>query len=229
MDVKPPELEGVYKTDFLSAQALSRLPGIERASASVRLSDMSSDFVFFNHGILFTEIRLDADPIKEFALQSGDSDSVFFLRYDRPIFRNFSSEFWNTVIFCCKKELWLSLKMILNNIIFKSLDNKVYSCFVQNVYMPDPYLWKGDIENLKVPVSEWGDLCEKADRGIHGDGRYANVPFPSYPTAAKIYVMGISGPDRLAYMKSGIKPFIVYDDPEPETLALQEVINKHVQ
>lgn len=228
MDGKLPELEGVYKTDCLSVQELSRLPGISRASLSMRLSDMSSDFVFFNHGSLFTEIRLDVDPVKEFAFQSGDEDSVFFLSYDKPLFRNFVNGFWNSVIFGCKKELWPALKQLLNSIIFKSLDNKVYSCFVQNVYLPDPYLWKGDTENIKVPVSDWGDLCEKADRGINGDARYTNVVFPAYPPAAKIYVIGVSGPDRLAYMKSGIRPFIVYDDPEPQVLALQEIVNRHV-
>jgi hypothetical protein len=228
MDGKLPEPEGVYIADCLSAQELSRLPDIERAGLSLKLSDMQSDFVFFNHGILFTEIRLDTDPVQEFVYRSGQSDSVFFLSYDRPLFRNLVSAFWNSVIFGCKKELWPELRRTLNGILFKANDNKVYSCFLQNVYLPDPYLWNGSTENITVPLSDWGDLCEKADRGLNGDARYSHVVFPAYPEAAKIHVMGVSGPDRLAYMKSGLKPYIVYDDPEPETLALQEVINKHV-
>lgn len=133
MDGKLPEPEGICIADSLSAQELSNLPAIDRAGISLKLSDMQSDFVFFNHGILFTEIRLDTDPVQEFVYRSGQSDSVFFLSYDRPLFRNLVNPFWNSVIFGCKRELWPALRTALNSILFKALDKKVYSCFVQNV------------------------------------------------------------------------------------------------
>jgi hypothetical protein len=63
---------------------------------------------------------------------------------------------------------------------------------------------------------------------MSGDSRYTGVIFPDYPQSLKIFVAGVSGPSRLAYMRSGVRPYVAYDVAEQETLNLQEVIKDHV-
>jgi hypothetical protein len=226
------EFEGVHKTDGPSSKELSNLPPIQRVQSAERLSALSGDFIFFNHGLLFTEAGMSHDPVEEFMLKKDDYEAVFAVEYDRPLFKGLKfpgDDTWNRVLLGCKRELWPDLYFLLNTLIaVSSVSKKIYSCFLSNVYIPDPNLWDGTLAGFKVDPKAWGDLCEKSDRGMSGDSRYTDVIFPDYPQSLKIFVAGVSGPSRLAYMRSGIRPYVAYDVAEQETLNLQEVIKSHV-
>jgi len=71
-------------------------------------------------------------------------------------------------------------------------------------------------------------LVKEADKGSKGIKEFEGCLFPSSPAAIKIYVAGVSGPNRLAYMRSGLMPFVDYDVPEDKTLALQGVLGSNV-
>jgi hypothetical protein len=70
-------------------------------------------------------------------------------------------------------------------------------------------------------------MCEMADKGLRGNPDFSGNVFPSKPVGIKIYVAGVSGPDRLAYMRSALRPYVAYDVAEPKTLALQEVLGSN--
>jgi hypothetical protein len=70
-------------------------------------------------------------------------------------------------------------------------------------------------------------MCEMADKGMRGNPEFTGRVFPSSPTGIKIYVAGVSGPDRLAYMRSALRPYVAYDVAEHKTLALQEVLSSN--
>jgi len=223
------EFEGVHKTDGPSSKELSSLPPIQRVQSAERLSELSGDFIFFNHGLLFTEAGMSHDPVEEFMLKKDNYEAVFAVEYDRPLFRglNFAKDStWNRVILGCKRELWPDLYFLLNTMVVVS-PSKIYSCFLSNVYMPDPNLWDGTTNGFKVDPRVWGDLCEQSDRGLSGDERYKNVVSPDYPQNIKIYVSGVSGPNRLAYIRSGIRPYVAYDVAEDKTKELQGVLKGH--
>lgn len=226
------DIEGLYKAEGPSSAELANLPPIRRVQAANCLSDLCKDFVFFNHGLLFTEVGMSEDPVEEFMLKRDKHDAVFAVQYGRPLFRGLDSRWdqtWNSIIMGCRRELWPELYMLLNTLVaVNSAANKVYSCFLSNVYMPDPSGWDGSLVGFKVPPREWGSLCENSDRGMSGDARYSNVIFPDYPQSLKIFVTGVSGPARLAYLKSAPRPYVVYSVPEAKTLALQGVINRSV-
>lgn len=222
------KIEAVKTADDFLSVGVGNITPIERARTAERLSVLQSEFVLFNHGMIFTETKMDSDPVQEFANRTQDSEAIFFLQYDRPLLVGMRDRFWNSVIFACKKKLWPDLKLILNNLIFKETTGRVYSCFVHDVYLPDPYLWDGNKSGIKHTSEQWGELCENADRGLNGDARYTNVYFPSRPLPAKIHIIGVSGPIRLAFIKSGLFPKAVYDEPEKEVLILQEALKNHV-
>lgn len=222
------EKEGLHKADGLSNQELKNLPPIQKVQMAESLSALSDDFVFFNHGLLFTEAGFTADPVEEFMLKKDNYEAVFAVEYDRPLFRgvNFVQDSsWNNILLGCKRDLWPDLYLLLNTLIAVGYKG-VYSCFMQNAYMPDPNTWSGDTANIKVNPSKWGEICEQADKGLSGDPKYKDVVFPSYPPFIKIFLSGVSGPSRLAYFKSGLRPFVAYDKPEEMTVALQSVLEK---
>jgi hypothetical protein len=220
------EKEGLHKSEGLSSQELKNLPPIQKVQMAESLSALSGDFVFFNHGLLFTEAGFTADPVEEFMLKLDDYQAVFAVEYERPLFKglNFVGDgSWNKILLGCKVEVWPDLYRLLNTLI--AVGNKgVYSCFMQNAYMPDPNLWTGVMSGVEVSSAKWGETCERADRGLSGDSRYKDVAFPSYPSFIKIHLSGVSGPSRLAYFKSGLWPCVNYDKAESATLKLQAIL-----
>lgn len=218
------EFEGVHKTEGPSFKELNNLPPIQKVQMAEKLSALSDDFIFFNHGLLFTEAGFTQDPVEEFMLKKDNYEAVFAIEYDRPLFKgiNFPGDStWNRILLGCRKELWPELYFLLNTLIAISpITKKVYSCFLNNVYMPDPNQWSGTLDGINVDPLKWGDLCEKADRGLSGDSRYSDIAFPGYPTPIKIFVTGVSGPIRLCFLKSGLFPFVSYDKPEEQAVLL---------
>ena len=222
------EKEGLHRSEGPSSQELKNLPPIQKVQMAESLSALSGDFVFFNHGLLFTEAGFAADPVEEFMLKLDDYQAVFAVEYERPLFKglNFVGDgSWNKILLGCKVEVWPDLYRLLNTLI--AVGSKgVYSCFMQNAYMPDPNLWTGVMSGIDVSSAKWGEACERADRGLSGDSRYKDVAFPSYPSFIKIYLSGVSGPSRLAYFKSGLWPCVNYDKAEPATLKLQAILEQ---
>lgn len=225
------EKEGLYCTDSPSIQELNNLPPIQRVQSVDRLSALSGDFVFFNHGLLFTEAGFSSDPVEEYMLTSDKPDAVSAVEYSRPLFKGLSfpkDDTWNRVLMLCRKDVWPDLYLNLNTLIAANRFNKkVYCCFMSNVYLPDPNDWDGDRSKVSCNPSDWGPSCERADKGSRGVKEFEGCLFPSSPAAIKIYVAGVSGPNRLAYMRSGLMPFVDYDVPEDKTLALQGVLGSN--
>ena len=214
------EFEGVHKVDGPSSKEFNNLPPIQKVQMAEKLSALSDDFIFFNHGLLFTETGFTQDPVEEFMLKKDDYEAVFAVEYDRPLFKGLNfpgNSTWNHILLGCKKELWPELYFLLNTLIaVDPATKKIYSCFMNNVYIPDPNQWSGSLDGFKVDPVKWGELCENADRGMSGDSRYADVVFPSYPLPIKIFVTGVSGPIRLAFLKSSLRPYVYYDKAEDQ-------------
>lgn len=227
------EKEGVYLAESVSAKELASLPPVNKAQIAESLSGLLSDFVFFNHGLLFTAAGFYHDPVEEFMLKKGDIESIFALEYNKMLFRgiNFKNnpdDSWNKILLGCRAELWPELYQLLNTIIATcSITNKVSSCFMSCAYMPDPNAWNGSTSGLKVSPSSWGRACERADMGMNGDPKYAGVQFPEGIPFIKVFVAGVSGPDGLSYIKSGIRPTVMHEGPEESAIKLQEAIAKN--
>lgn len=223
---------GLHSAEALSVAELNNLPPIQKVQLANRLTELSGDFVFFNHGLLFTEAGFYQDPVEEFMLKKDNYEAVFAVEYSRTLFRGLNfpgDDTWNRVLMGCRIDLWPELYGILNNLVAVSrFSSKVYSCFMHNVYIPDPNSWHGDTASLKVDPSDWGTLCQLADKGLSGEEAYRDSLFPEGIPFAKIFVSGVSGPNRLSYMKSGLYPKVVYSEPESSTLALQGVMSGHV-
>lgn len=234
MDIKGKLLlkEGIHSAETLSNVEFSNLPPIQKVQITERLSALSDEFVFFTHALLFTEIKMQYDPIEELMLKKDAYDTVFAFQYNKSLFKGLTfpdGSSWNNVLLGCKKEHWQEVHQLLNTMVVVSpFDSKLYSCFVSKAFIPDPNAWDGSLSDLDVKPKDWGELCERAARGIDGDHRYKNIQFPTKPLSLQIFVSGVSGPSRLAYIKSGLRPYVVYSDPEPETQMLQGVVNNHV-
>jgi hypothetical protein len=225
------EIEGLHKAAGPSISELNNLPPVQRVQVADRLSALSDDFVFFNHGLFFTEAGFSVDPVEEYLLVKDDHQAVFAVEYDRQLFKGLdfpNDSTWNRILLGCRRDFWPGLYQRLNTLIAANRFNgKVYSCFMSNVYIPDPNAWNGNKANCDVNPSHWGPMCEMADKGMRGNPEFTGRVFPSSPTGIKIYVAGVSGPDRLAYMRSALRPYVAYDVAEPKTLALQEVLSSN--
>jgi hypothetical protein len=225
------EIEGLHTADGPSISEINNLPPVQRVQVAERLSVLSDDFVFFNHGLFFTEAGFSSDPVEEYMLVNDDTQAVFAVEYDRPLFKGLEfpkDDTWNRVLLGCKKDFWPGLYRRLNTLIAANRFNKkVYSCFMSNVYIPDPNSWSGNKTDCDINPSHWGPMCEMADKGLRGNPDFSGNVFPSKPVGIKIYVAGVSGPDRLAYMRSALRPYVAYDVAEPKTLALQEVLGSN--
>lgn len=223
--------EGQHQAETLSGVEFRNLPPIQKVQMTEKLSALSDDFVFFTHALLFTEAKMQYDPLEELMLKKDNYDMVFSVQYNKPLFNGLvfpDGSSWNRILLGCKKEHWLDVYTLLNTMVaVSSVDSKLYSCFMSQAFMPDPNQWDGSTTDIKVNPKRWGELCEMSARGLAGDSRYVDVMFPDKPSSIKIFVSGVSGPKRLAYIKSGLRPYVVYSEPEQQTIDMQGVVNDH--
>lgn len=219
-----PRQEGFYKSETLSAEEIRKLPPVKRVQMAHKLSELSSEFVFFNHGLLFTEANLTTDPVEEWMLKRDNSEAVFALIYDRPLFKGLD-HFWNKTLYGCKIEFWPEIYNLLNGVIACcKVRQLVLSCFMHTAYIPDPNEWSSDPSLCSCPPRDWGINCENAERLAQGDMSFEGFSFPVSPTPFKIHVSGVSGPKRLAYIKSCLYPYVSFAPPEQETIQMQKVM-----
>ncbi len=139
-----------------SMAELRNLPPIRRVELSNSISDLSSDFVFFNHTMLFSKGGMDFDPIKEYQLWKGQSDVVSYVMFDRPLFNGLDyhdrSGGHDSMLSFASLEDWAVIEKALSKFtILNRARNFLFLCELTKVRIPDPkqpsltiepYVWK---------------------------------------------------------------------------------------
>lgn len=110
--------------EFIRNSGSSSAPDMQAAVYSA--SDMASDYVFFNHGALFTYagfVEGKQDPVQDWYGSQSHTFPVLRQAYRQPIFRGLDARLadinatWNQVLFGVPKEHWPSLAEYLCGIV----------------------------------------------------------------------------------------------------------------
>lgn len=161
-----PVEEGIVdgRIDTPSAEELKKMPPLKRADVSSSLSDLSSDFVFFNHTSLFSKGGLDFDPLAEYQAWCGKDDVVNILTFNRKLFSNFdfidNSGGHDRMLAFTSIEHWPHIEKAIGKMtILNRAKNYMFLCEAVKVKIPDPkmpgkfiepYVW-----DLKGSACSW--------------------------------------------------------------------------
>lgn len=157
MEGRVPVKEGIHDAglDNPSVADLKSLPPIKRLELSNSISELSEDFVFFNHTMLVSKGGMDFDPFKEFQLWSGKTECVSYVGFDRPLFGNLGRDAslnCNNLLAFMPIEEWESAFSAVNKFtILNREKGYLYLCEAIKVKIPDPkcpgltitpYVWR---------------------------------------------------------------------------------------
>ena len=161
-----PVEEGIRDVGLYSPSMaeLKKMPALKRVELSDSLSSLSSDFVFFNHTMLFSKGGLDFDPLTEYQGWCGKDDVVNYMVFNRRLFSNFDfpdgSGGHDKILAFTSIEHWPTIKQAIGNLtILNRSKNYMFLCEAVKVKIPDPknpamliepYVWE-----LKGSTCSW--------------------------------------------------------------------------
>ena len=137
------------------------------------LGDQAEEYVFFNHGALFTYAGMEVDPVREYALKS--SCKLRFVVADKPFFRNVSAgkkefEHWDYSMLAAPISHWEDLSMWL---VEAGVLDRTRKAFYKAYYMTvETVDWK-NVANQGV-LTEW-PMIKVALFGLDGNKSFIRV------------------------------------------------------
>ena len=109
-----PRMEGLQD----GAPVEKAIPPFEKLEVSslASLSDLATDYVFFNHGVLFTYGGMNVDPAQEYAIEH--KCEIRMVRMPKPVFKDVSNrkkEFahWDHSLLAVDTNHWVGLSRVL--------------------------------------------------------------------------------------------------------------------
>ena len=157
---------GIHSGDSdLSISELKKLPALKKVEIAHSISELSKEFVFFNHTMLFSKGGLDFDIIKEYQAWKGRDDIVNYILFNRPLFTNlnFSDGTGNHDNMLCftSVEHWAEIESSIREFtIINRPKDYLFTCTMTKVATPDPknpfltinpYVWE-----LNGSSASWG-------------------------------------------------------------------------
>jgi hypothetical protein len=174
-----------------------------RVSQADTLLQLSAEYQFFTHGLLFTHGRMDRDPVTSYLLEVNPKHAPLVLDLSRAIVRGMSCKDekgnmrheWCRKLLMIRHEGWEEFKM--------------YMATVGCVHMDSRYFAKLLLQRVTVP-----DVLKRRPRA------------KLHPTCVvDIMVFGVDSNEFAAYMQLSRHPHlelprVVVAAPDPETVAL---------
>ena len=149
----------------LTISELKKLPALKKVEIAHSISELSKEFVFFNHTMLFSKGGLDFDIIREYQAWKGRYDIVNYILFNRPLFSNldFSDGTGNHENMLCftSVEHWAEIENTIREFtIINRPKDYLFTCTMTKVATPDPknpfltihpYVWE-----LNGSSASWG-------------------------------------------------------------------------
>ena len=111
-------------------------------SQAATLNDLSQEFFFFTHGLLFAVTKLADDPVFDFFSSLKSPCTPFKMEFDRAIFKGLNTKFsrkYNYTLFAAPRELMPGLEAHLSTVCVVDVEgNNYWHVAVQTVPIADP-------------------------------------------------------------------------------------------
>jgi hypothetical protein len=128
-------------------------PGPDVLSAP-SLDVLSSSYVFFTHGLLFTHAHFDRDPLADMVVESNGVIQPFELNFPDQIFDGLDNN-WNARLLVVRREHWRFVHFYLSTISCIDRDRGLfYSVGFQQVLVPDGLRLAGSMLGDRPPMVE---------------------------------------------------------------------------